>query len=236
MKRKMNNDFGFEMLPLPNQQNRLLRKDMTVSLYEYYLVGEITEEENYLDLCDALRSCSPQDDFIIRISSGGGLLSTANMIINAIKDSPANVHGYIEHNAGSAASLIYLACNNWSMSEDAELFVHTSSGGTFGKESETYEASVFYRKKLHKMMRKSYAGFLTESEIDQVLKGTDFYFDAEDISERLDNMVEYQQTLLELQEQEFLDEINGFEVESDEDRDNDQPEIKVVKKKKILPS
>ena len=81
-------------------------------------------------------------------------------------------------------------------------------------------------------MRKSYAGFLTESEIDQVLKGTDFYFDAEDISERLDNMVEYQQTLLELQEQEFLDEINGFE---DEDRDNDQPEIKVVKKK-ILPS
>lgn len=232
----MNNDFGFEMLPLPNQQKRLLRKDMTVSLYEYYLVGEITEEENYLDLCDALRSCSPQDDFIIRISSGGGLLSTANMIINAIKDSPANVHGYIEHNAGSAASLIYLACNNWSMSEGAELFVHTSSGGTFGKESETYEASIFYRKKLHKMMRKSYAGFLTESEIDQVLKGTDFYFDADDISERLDNMVEYQQTLLELQEQEFLDEINGFEDESDEYRDNDQPEIKVVKKKKILPS
>ena len=35
---------------------------------------------------------------------------------------------------------------------------------------------------------------------------------------------------------EFEDAINGFEDDSDEDRDNDQPEIKVVKKTKILPS
>jgi len=227
MKYKMNNDLGFEMLPMQSNQDRLLRKDMTVSLYEYYLVGEITEGDNYIDLCDALRSANAQDDFIIRISSGGGLLSTANMIINAIQESQANVHGFIEHNAGSAASLIFLSCDNWSMSDDAELFIHTSSSGNFGKESETYEASIFYRKKIHKMMRKRYTGFLTEAEVDQVLKGADFYFDSNEIGERLETYTEFQQ-------KKFEAELEAFQKEQ-EDAIEGSASTK-PKKKKILPS
>ena len=218
----MDDSFDFSMIPSFNEHHRLLRKDITVSLYEYYLVGEIGEPENYIDLVDALRSANPQDDFIIRIASGGGLLSTASMIMNAITESQANVHGYIESNAGSAASLIFLACDNWSLSEDAELFVHTSSSGSFGKESETYEASVFYRKKIHKMMRSRYAGFLTETEIDQVLKGADLYFDADSITERLNRYTDYKETLIELQLQDFVDETDDFD------------EYAPVKKKKKL--
>ena len=222
-KSNMDDSFDFSMIPSFNEHHRLLRKDITVSLYEYYLVGEIGEPENYIDLVDALRSANPQDDFIIRIASGGGLLSTASMIMNAITESQANVHGYIESNAGSAASLIFLACDNWSLSEDAELFVHTSSSGNFGKESETYEASVFYRKKIHKMMRNRYAGFLTETEIDQVLKGADFYFDADSIAERLDKYSEYKQILMDIEMQEF-------EVELEATVDETPPK----KKKKLL--
>ena len=152
---------------------------------------------------------------------------TATMIINAITESQANVHGYIESNAGSAASLIFLACDNWSVSDDAELFVHTSSSGSFGKESETYEASVFYRKKIHKMMRSRYAGFLTETEIDQVLKGADLYFDAEGITERLSRYTDYKETLLELELQDFIDSNN----EIIDDFDEYEP---VKKKKKLI--
>lgn len=222
MKHKMNEDFDFGMISPMLQPSRLLRKDITVSLYEYYLVGEIVEPENYIDLVDALRSANPHDDFIIRFASGGGLLSTATMIINAITESQANVHGYIESNAGSAASLIFLACDSWSVSDDAELFVHTSSSGSFGKESETYEASVFYRKKIHKMMRSRYAGFLTETEIDQVLKGADLYFDADSITERLNRYTDYEETLIELHLQDFVDETDDFD------------EYAPVKKKKKL--
>lgn len=218
----MNEDFDFGVISPMLQPSRLLRKDITVSLYEYYLVGEIVEPENYIDLVNALRSANPQDDFIIRIASGGGLLSTASMIINAITESQANVHGYIESNAGSAASLIFLACDNWSLSEDAELFVHTSSSGSFGKESETYEASVFYRKKIHKMMRNRYAGFLTETEIENVLNGQDYYFDSEEITERLENFTEFQN-------KKFEAELEAFQKEQ-EDTPTKKP------KKKVLPS
>ena len=236
MKRKMNNDFGFEMLPLPNQQEKLTRKDITMSLYDYKLYGEITEAENYIDLIDALRYSSPNDEFVIRINSGGGLLSTGNTIINAIKESPAHVHGYIESECGSCATFVFLACDSHGFADDIEFFTHTASSGSYGKEHENFARATFSRKRIHRLIKETYAGLLTEQESQNVLNGQDYYFDKEELQERLENYYEYQETLRAIEEQEFLDEINGFEDEESEDRDNDQLEIKVVKKKKILPS
>ena len=231
MKRKMNNDFGFEMLPLPNQQEKLTRKDITMSLYDYKLFGEITEAENYIDLIDALRYSSPNDEFVIRINSGGGLLSTADTIINAIKESQSHVHAHIESECGSASTMIFLACNSHSASPSTEFFVHSASSGAIGKEHENFARTMFSRKRVHRLIRETYAGLLTDQEIENVLNGQDYYFDQEELEERLENYYEYQETLRAIEEQEFLDEINGFEDDSDE-----SPEIKVVKKKKILPS
>lgn len=197
-KRKMSEDFGFDILPMiPNQSNRLLRKEMTSTLYEYYLVGDIGEAEEYIELCDTIRSASPQDEVLIRINSGGGLVSTGDMIINAIQESQANVHGFIEHSCGSMATMIFLACHNWSLSENAEFFVHSASGGTFGKEHENYASTVFARKRVHKMVKKRYEGFLSQEEIANVLNGQDYYFDSEEIGERLEAFSEYQRNKYE---------------------------------------
>ena len=72
------------------------------------------------------------------------------------------------------------------------------------------------------MMRSRYAGFLTETEIDQVLKGADLYFDADSITERLSRYTDYKETLLELELQDFDDETD------------DSDEYAPVKKKKKL--
>lgn len=193
-----NNYDDLEMLPLfPSNQERLLRKEMVSTLYEYYLVGEIGEADQYLDLVDALRSAGENDQFIIRFNSGGGLLSTGDMIINAIKDTQAHVHGYIEHSCGSMATMLFLACHSWSLSESAEFFVHSASGGTVGKEHENYASVMFARKKLHKMVKNRYAGFLTEQEIENVLNGQDYYFDVYEIADRLDTYTEHHQKLFE---------------------------------------
>lgn len=221
-----NSDFDIlPMFPMSDMSNRLLRKEMSSTLYEYYLVDEIGEPSDYVELCDVLRSASPNDEVLIRFNSGGGLLSTGDMIINAINDSQAHVHGYIEHSCDSMATMLFLACHSWSLSESAEFFIHSASGGTVGKEHENYASIMFARKKLHKMVRNRYAGFLTETEIENVLNGQDYYFDSEEIGERLESYTEFQK-------KKFEDELEAFQKEQE---DVIEGSVK-PKKKKILPS
>jgi ATP-dependent protease ClpP protease subunit len=197
---------------------------MTSTLYEYYLVDDIGEASDYIQLCDVLRSASPNDEILIRINSGGGSLATANMIVNAIRESQAHVHGFIESTCASAATLIYLACHSYSLSEDADMMIHTSSSLYGGKEHEQHSYVTFSRKKIHKMVRDRYAGFLTEKEIENVLNGQDYYFDAEQIADRLDTYTEYHQKMFEQE----MEKMQSEALEGEE--------TKTPKKKKILPS
>lgn len=226
---KVTNNSDFDVLPLlpiSDMSNRLLRKEMTSTLYEYYLVDNIGEASDYIELCDVLRSASPNDEILIRINSGGGSLATANMVVNAIRESQAHVHGFIESTCASAATLIYLACHSYSLSEDADMMVHTSSSMYGGKEHEQHSYVTFSRKKIHKMVRDRYAGFLTEKEIENVLNGQDYYFDSEEIGERLETYTEFQQ-------KKFEAELEAFQKEQEDDIEGAYTK---PKKKKILPS
>lgn len=154
--------------------------------YDYYLVGEIGDPEEYLELCHALRSCTPSDEFFLRFNSGGGQVRTGNQILNCINECPGTTIGFIEHDCGSMTTFLFLACDTWGVSKYAEWFSHTVSGGNWGKESETFEASQFLRRQTHARVREEYANFLTPDEIDSLLKGADYYFNADEIMERLD--------------------------------------------------
>lgn len=174
-----------KLLPLL-QQNKTFTTEFRGVRYEYYLTGAIGDPEDYLDLCNILRSASPQDEVVIRFNTPGGQVRTGNMIINAINECQGNVIGFIESDCGSMGTYIFLACHTWGVSESAEFFAHTCSSGSYGKEHETYEQAMFLRKQQHKLMRKRYANFLTEQEIEDVIGGKDVYLDADEIMDRLE--------------------------------------------------
>lgn len=224
---KTTNNTDIEMLPMfpLDKPSRLQVKETVFNTYDYKLFGEITEVDDYFDLIDALNYASPDDEFIIRIHSGGGLLGTADVIINAIQNTQARVHGHIESLCGSAATIIFLNCHSYSISPRSEFFVHTASSGTIGKEHENYASIMFDRKRVHKMVRDAYEGLLTDQEIDNVLKGQDYYFDADELGERLENFTEFQQ-------KKFEAELEALQKEQEDDYEGS---VK-PKKKKILPS
>lgn len=221
---KTTNNTDIEMLPMfpLDKPSRLQVKETVFNTYDYKLFGEITEVDDYFDLIDALNYASPDDEFIIRIHSGGGLLGTADVIINAIQNTQARVHGHIESLCGSAATIIFLNCHSYSISPRSEFFVHTASSGTIGKEHENYASIMFDRKRVHKMIRDAYEGLLTDEEIDNVLKGQDYYFDADELGERLENFTEFQQ-------KKFEAELEALQKESE-----DEQQTKKVKKKPLL--
>lgn len=225
---KMTNNSDFDVLPVfpLDKPSRLQVKETTFNTYDYKLFGDITEVDDYFDLIDALNYASPDDEFIIRIHSGGGLLGTADVIINAIQNTQARVHGHIESLCGSASTMLFLACHSFSVSPRAEFFVHTASSGTIGKEHENYASIMFDRKRVHNLIKNTYAGLLTEDEIANVLNGQDYYFDAEELNTRLENYSEYHKELFEQEMEKLQSEI----------LDGEGVETPKTKKKKILPS
>ena len=70
-----NSDSDFDVLPMfpLDKPNRLQVKETTFNTYDYKLFGEIKGVDDYFDLIDALNYASPDDEFIIRIHSGGGV-------------------------------------------------------------------------------------------------------------------------------------------------------------------
>jgi len=85
----------------------------------------------------------------------------------------------------SAATIIFLACDEFVVSDDCEFMIHTAGVGYSGKQNNFHEYALFVNKGNERLMKKYYNGFLSESEIEQALKGTDFWFDADEVVERL---------------------------------------------------
>mgnify|MGYP000969542371 FL=1 len=63
--------------------------------------------------------------------------------------------------------------------------IHTASMRYGGKQNNFHQYSEFVNKTNEKLMKKYYEGFLTEEEIQQALEGKDFWFDAQEVVERL---------------------------------------------------
>lgn len=181
-----------KLMPLLQPNKLFVTENRDHTLYEYYLLGNIGDPDDYIDLCHALRSARPEDKFILRFNSGGGQVRTGNQILNALHECEALTIGFIEHDCGSMCTFLFLGCKTWGVSKYAEWFSHTVSGGNYGKECETFEASQFLRRQTHKRIREEYAGFLTEEEIEKILTGTDIYLDADEIMDRLEVFTEYQ--------------------------------------------
>jgi hypothetical protein len=59
------------------------------------------------------------------------------------------------------------------------------------KDTDIFEHANFSRKQLRRLFESVYLGFLTHQELDDLIKGTPFYFDAEELEERLQNLTEY---------------------------------------------
>lgn len=175
-----------KILPMLQPNKLFITENRDHTLYEYYLLGNIGDPEDYVELCHALRTARPEDKFILRFNSGGGQVRTGNQILNALHECEALTIGFIEHDCGSMCTFLFLACHTWGVSKYAEWFSHTVSGGNYGKECETFEASQFLRRQTHKRIREEYAHFLTDEEIEKILTGTDIYLDADEIMQRLE--------------------------------------------------
>jgi ATP-dependent protease ClpP protease subunit len=152
---------------------------------DFYLIDIIDDIADYIDFLREVDSCRDGDLITVHINCYGGNADVGMNIYDCLRQSPANVEVSIEGACCSCASVIMLAGNCWRVTPHAYVMVHSWSEGIYGKWHEiiskfNYDKSVF-----EKQFRELYKDFLTDEEIEDCLKGKDFYFDSNETVKRL---------------------------------------------------
>ena len=154
-------------------------------LHEFYLTGEITSADDYVEWFDAIRHANETDIVKIYINSYGGDLFTAIQFMRVMSETDATIICSVEGACMSAATMVFLCADNFEVTPHSVFMFHNYSGGTIGKGGEMIDQLQHERKWSERLMREIYNGFLKEDEIKAMMENKDFWMDGEEVVKRL---------------------------------------------------
>lgn len=182
----------------------------TKNIFHLWLIDDIDDARHYMKWFDILQSASEDDLVVIHINCWGGQLMTAVQIITQIKMCQAQVLCQIESACCSAATMIALACDGLYCYPHAYMMIHTSSGCSFGKQSDIKREEEFYNPWLEDFFTEIYKHFLTKKEIQEVLSGKDMWLRSDEVMERFKKRVEIINRENNRAKREHMKKLNSF--------------------------
>lgn len=183
-----------ELMLLP-QKSRISSSHNGGMTHVIRIHEDISEPSNWSDELDLINGASEQDTIVLDVCSPGGYLDTAMLFHRSLNSCAAHTVAIIGPECASAASVISLSCREWILDDTSSLMIHTSSYSLGGKDTDILEHANFSRGQLKRLYEKVYSGFLSTDDLSDVIKGTPFYFSAEQIADRLDALTEYRESL-----------------------------------------
>lgn len=153
------------------------------------------EPKYYRQIIEQMQNLSPEDTVQIRITSVGGRLDGLIALMEAVRVCEANILAVITGECYSAASILALNCPNVIVSPYATMMVHNVSYGTAGKNSDIIGMVAHTTEFCNSLFIQTYQGFLTEKEIEEVLNGKEYWFQAPEIEARFEKRMKYLQKL-----------------------------------------
>ena len=196
--KKTNNNILEQLFKNTEKQNDRVVTKHAISIHEFYLVGEIESAEEYVQWFDTIRHAGQNDIVKIYINSGGGDLFTAIQFMRVLSETEATVIISVEGVCASAATMIMLAGDNFEVSPHSVFMFHNYSSGVIGKGGEMFDQLQYERVWSEKLLRETYAEFLTEKEITSILDNKDIWMDGDEVVKRLKKKVEkFQKNLKE---------------------------------------
>lgn len=172
--------------------------------YHFYLSDPLGPPREYVEMIHRIKCASPHDVIYIYLNTPGGQINTGIQLISAMKMSQAHIVTVVEGEVCSLGTLIFLYGDEMVVHDHCLFMVHNHSGGAFGKGHEYLASANATVKWFEEFARDTYTGFMTESEIDRLLDGADFWMTSPEIRERLQNFVKHldkKQKMLEAERQ-----------------------------------
>lgn len=173
-----------------DKENMVSYGKQTKSVYHLWLIDDIGGARSFLKWFDVLQNAGEDDLVVIHINCWGGELMTAIQILTQIKLCQAQVVCQIESACCSAATMIALACDGMICYPHGYMMIHTSSGCSFGKQSDIKKEEEFFNPWLEGLFNEIYRNFLTKKEIQNVLDGHDMWLSADEVVDRFKKRVD----------------------------------------------
>lgn len=197
-------DKGFNL-----RGSQLITRTMVSNEYSLYLHGPIGNADDYMEHFAVLKQATPNDIVSIYFNTPGGNMATAFEFIDHMNECQAPILGIIGLDCASAGTAIALSCDGWRVSDFSTFMVHSFSYGAYGHATAVETQGLFNSALNEKFVRKTYADFLTEAEILDVIKGVDLLIKPEDLADRLERLAnkreEAEKEIEELEEIEIVE-------------------------------
>lgn len=188
---------------MSTREPRVYTRVVPKTLSDIYLSGSIGAPEQYIEELQTLREAQEPDEVKIYINCGGGRIDTAIQLVNGIRNCKGKVTAVIEGVCHSAATYIFLACDEWEVNMGVLMLIHNYSGGAYGKGADVLDNVVANDRWVKNIMALAYEGFLTEEELGMVNMNQDIWLETDDILLRLKSVIALRELQYELRTEEL---------------------------------
>jgi ATP-dependent protease ClpP protease subunit len=165
--------------------------------YNIYLFGAIECPTQFIGAIEVMRMATENDTIVIHLQTCGGSIDATDTFIQAMRECEAPIVVRASGGVHSAGTLILLEADHFTLSENFSSLIHNGSTGAAGKFSDYKSETAFTAKWFERGLRTAYEGFLTEDEIDDVIKGVDMWLDADEWMRRAQARNEYAKRKME---------------------------------------
>jgi ATP-dependent protease ClpP protease subunit len=159
-------------------------------VHEFYLTGEITSPDDYIEWFDAIRHANENDLVKIYINSFGGDLFTAIQFMRVLADTEASVVASVEGACMSAATMIFMCADSFEVTPHSIFMFHNYSGGVIGKGGEMIDQLQHERRWSERLLKEIYHDFMSDEEIEAMLSNKDLWMDGEEVVKRMNARIE----------------------------------------------
>ena len=158
--------------------------------YYVFLFNYILDSHNLIEVISLLKQVDSSDRVVFMIDSDGGYMRSAIALRTAILETEATTVAHVAAEAASAATTIALSCDELYIDDHGRFMCHAFSSGTSGKDHEV-EAHVQSNIQTYRpFFYAVYEGFMSNDEIDRMIRGEDFWFSAEETRTRWARLTE----------------------------------------------
>lgn len=171
-----------------NEKLLIETKEDYLPVFYVNLDTDIKEPMYYREVFEKLESADDKTKFIFNINSYGGFLSTTIQFINSIRNTKAKTVARV-YTAKSAASIIALSCEEIEVMPHSVMMIHNIQwGAPYGDVNKGKWRMDYVIKYAEKLFKDIYKGFLSDEEIEKVVKeGKELWLIEEEIKKRLKN-------------------------------------------------
>lgn len=183
-KTKMENS-GLDIISVKDTRHSLYKKSFNYTNYTLNINSFDHEEGELENIFADLNDANEGDSIQIFIASVGGFADELNRFTNIIRTKfYGNVTTVLNPFGYSCGAMLFLIGNSRVIYENSSIMFHSVSFGVSGKHSDVKTQFDFSNKYWNEYMKSLLNPYLTKKEIELLIDGVEFWFDAYEMCKR----------------------------------------------------